>query len=412
MNRPATILALLALAALGAAFPATAQDAMQPYLRSKAAKESGDLDLALREIKAGVRAFPHDDGLIDWQSWIEYLMGDYDNGLAHARQATRIRPTSTDHVFLLGLNAEGAGDFDLARDAFRYVVGQGAGDPHYADARAHLDGLTAKDYTVTWNIDPSKVRLVEGAVLVPYPPSDSAQTCTLSVRGAASFAEKEVGGNRALAIVPDGRRHFSLVLNAQVRPYSYRATLTKYDARATVPNAVRPFLGESERIDPTSAAVRQVMSQIQPAQTTVGRVRSVQAWLKKNYTYEFTSGNYRSVDQLLSTHRAECNGYSSTAAALLRASGVPARVVWVLVKSPGVAPPDHLKGHVVAEYWLPGPNCWVPFEPQQSDPAGVRDNIRMCFQSPGMPWLSSALMQADGDMPAYTEKAAPTMSIR
>jgi hypothetical protein len=233
MNRPTIVLALLALVSAAVA-PATAQDAMQYYQRTKAAKEAGNLDLALREVKAGVRAFPRDDALIDWQSFIEYLMGDFDNGLIHAQQAARIRPTSTDHVSLIGLNAEGAGDFDLARDAFRYVLSQGAGDPHHADARFHLERLAARDYTVTWDIDPVKVRLVKGAVLVPYPPSDDAQTCTLSVRGAASFTEKEVGGNKALAIIPDGRRHFSLVLDAQVRPYSYRGTL------APLPGSERP----------------------------------------------------------------------------------------------------------------------------------------------------------------------------
>jgi transglutaminase-like putative cysteine protease len=141
-------------------------------------------------------------------------------------------------------------------------------------------------------------------------------------------------------------------------------------------------------------------------------VRSVQRWLKQNYSYEFAAGNYKSVDQLLSTRHAECNGYSSTAAALLRAMGVPTRVVWVLNKAPTIAPPGHLKGHVIIEVWLSGPNCWVPFEPQLVQTAGVYDVIRMCFQTPGIPWLSEAFMQADGDMPAYTEKPAAIMSIR
>jgi hypothetical protein len=65
-----------------------------------------------------------------------------------------------------------------------------------------------------------------------------------------------------------------------------------------------------------------------------------------------------------------------------------------------------MKGHAIAEVYLPNMGGWAPVEPQQTDSLGVLPNgyVRICHHDPVINrWQNSDLTCMGGDTAKYNE---------
>jgi tetratricopeptide (TPR) repeat protein len=150
------LLLSLLLPSLSAAAQGYAQQAQQAYEQSRRLKDMDDFPNALSAIQCAVRLMPDSDIYWDWMSWCEFLLGLHAEGEEHALRSVRLNPQNPEHYMLVGLNAQGNQDFDLARDYFRRTLSFGPQrmrPDQYADATRRLEYLMGKKYTLFWKLD-------------------------------------------------------------------------------------------------------------------------------------------------------------------------------------------------------------------------------------------------------------------
>ena len=264
-------------------------------------------------------------------------------------------------------------------------------------------------YTISWVMDPRKGLIEDGTLALPLPTTNLPfQKSKWEVSGVKEHKTVIREGNDILLVVPDGDNSILLTAKVTVSAFSYRKQLVKKTGEA-LPREVLPYLGASEGIDPKSPKLAAIVAELKNDDPVV-TVKNIAAWMNKTIKYKIVY--FDSVEKIVEAGHAECGGWSALFAALCRASGVPAREVWGVVKTtPDFAPPGHLKGHAWAEFFIAGVG-WVPIEPQTPDTLGMMPTgyVRMhhydvvhAFRTPDKRRVNANMWSTGGDIPKYTE---------
>jgi hypothetical protein len=241
-----------------------------------------------------------------------------------------------------------------------------------------------KIYKVTWEINPSKGRKMNGKYYIPLPsrnlPYQDAQyeitNCPIKEVVDSDF-------NSILYCIPNNSSDLKIICSVAVKDCDYKSALSFYTGGSNYPSDIQPYLGATDRINPNSSAVINIARNLK-ASDNIQTINNTLVWIKKNITYK--REGFTSVDEILHRRYAECGGHSALFSALCRANKIPAREVWGVVEADtSFTPAGHLKGHLWSEVYLVGLG-WVPVEPQILGSLGKlpRTYIRMYSYEPFM----------------------------
>jgi hypothetical protein len=381
------VLGVAVLVPLFAAPPGRGQEAKEEEQRLLAkvqslanAKKYGEAADVMKKV---LKLAPNNDGYLALTSEMERQAGRFGDGLAHALQAIKVNDKAGAYYILAAANAYGDQDIEAARGYLQTVFKGGEGK---FGSRAIQDGkkveqlLVPRTFTLTWRLDPRRGRMLGGALQVPLPKTGLPyQSATWKLTGAKSYRVVKGEANDVLLVVPQPGTPFQLVNTITVTPYSYKKKLAA-SKTGPVPAAVRPYLGTSMGINPSSAKLAKVVSGLKGADNAE-TVRNILGWLHKNVDYKFdkkTIGelDFKNVDDLVERGHAECRGYTLLCTGLCRAAGVPARPVWGLA----MLTPEQggFASHNWVEVYINGVG-WVPVDPQRPESFGLlpNNNLRL-----------------------------------
>jgi tetratricopeptide (TPR) repeat protein len=382
MNRNRTVvLGAAGALALAAVLSASGQDApdeaKQLVQQAQEMVKAQKYDEAVDALKKAVQVAPRNDLYLATLSDAELKAGRYADGLGHAEQAIKLNDKVGPYYVLAAANAYGDQELDRARDYCDTVLKRekefGAGPAN--DARLIQDHLAPKTYTLFWNLDPQKGRLVGGAMAVAMPKTGLPyQTVTYEISGVQSQRLVKGEVNDVLYVVPQGTKPFPLTTKVTVEPYSFKKELARATAKP-LPEEARAYLGPCEGIDPKSPALKKVVAGLK-ADNAADTARNILAWMKKNIEYKLDKPNiaeldFKTVDEVIERGHAECRGYAMLFTGLCRAAGVPARPVWGLTRVS--AGQDQRFGDIASHNWaeiyVAGVG-WVPADPQRPETLG------------------------------------------
>jgi len=246
-------------------------------------------------------------------------------------------------------------DFGLARTFLKKAMGV---PDSWGRARKTIESMcervSVKTYEFVWDVDPARIpALKRGAprAQIPLPTTGLPyQTATWTVTGAKNWKEEIISGNRCLSVEPDGLNHIVLRAEVTITPYSYRPFLARYRSGG-LPDEVQPYLVKTGGIDPNDPLVQKTLTPLR-AHSDIETVESILLWCDEHIAYyggpKGTSGG--TAAQVLRRGKGHCEARSSVAVALLRAAGVPARLV--RGHSAVVGQQGHPKWHSIVEFYI------------------------------------------------------------
>ncbi len=352
-------------------------DKVQALANAKKYGEAADV------MKKVLKLAPANESYLALTSEMERQAGRFGDGLAHALQAIKVNDKAGAYYILAAANAYGDQDVEAARGYLATVFkgGEGKfGSRAIQDAKRVEQLLVPRRFRLTWRLDPRQGRMLGGTIAVPLAKTGLPyQTATWKLTGAKGSRVVKGEANDVLYVVPQPGSAFQLVHTITVTPYSFKKKLA---ARKTgpLPKAVRPYLGPSMGINPSSPKLARVVSRLK-ADDSVETVRNILGWLHKNVNYKFdkkTIGelDFKNVDDLVERGHAECRGYTLLCTGLCRAAGVPARPVWGLA----ILTPEQggFASHNWVEVYINGVG-WVPVDPQRPESFGLlpNNNLRL-----------------------------------
>ncbi len=141
-----------------------------------------------------------------------------------------------------------------------------------------------------------------------------------------------------------------------------------------VPAEVQMYLASTQQVPATSQEIAGKARQLTAAsKTEFDAVQQIISWVVDRLNYVLVPESYEALYSYR-TGKGNCQNYSHLAAALLRAAGIPARIVnGITLKQPydvdvgdGILTLRMAQGrHSWIEVWFPDLG-WVPFDPQQT----------------------------------------------
>ena len=184
-------------------------------------------------------------------------------------------------------------------------------------------------------------------------------------------------GNRILTAVwntPPGLIDVRLAVNA-VNTTGLDTIETKAPfPLAAVPREMRDYLGATEQVQSDHARIRSLANEMTRGVTTeFDAVQRLISWVVDHLSYVNPPRQYDAV-YALESGKGNCQNYSHLSAALLRAAGIPTRIIngitmgrpFDVAWQKGVMTFKMGQGrHSWIEVWFPDLG-WVPFDPQNS----------------------------------------------
>ncbi|RMG48662.1 MAG: transglutaminase [Acidobacteria bacterium] len=173
---------------------------------------------------------------------------------------------------------------------------------------------------------------------------------------------------------------YSATVRTEPRRYSLDPVITR---PAHYPPGLRRYLEPTELIQSDAPEIRQLLDELVPAPER----SNVTAVVRKAFEYArstIKAQNFTGTTDALTCYRlgeASCGGKSRLFVALLRAAGIPARLVGGLILKDGA----WRASHVWAEVWIRG--HWVPFCPLNGYFAEVPEHYLVTYY---------------GDLPLFT----------
>ena len=241
-----------------------------------------------------------------------------------------------------------------------------------------------KIYKVTWNLNPSRGRKMNGKYYIPLPSRNLPyQDVQYEITNCLIKEVVDSQMNTILFCIPNNSSSLKITSTITVKNNNYKSDLSTYKDSFDYPSEVLPYLNSTDRINPNSPAVLDVARQVK-GNNNIETVNNMLSWIKKNITYK--REGFTSVDEILHRRFAECGGHAALFSALCRANKIPAREVWGVVEADtSYTPAGHLKGHLWSEIYLSGIG-WIPVEPQILGSIGTlpRSYIRMYSYEPNM----------------------------
>jgi tetratricopeptide (TPR) repeat protein len=386
------ILALLSPALRGD----NAKDAVRQFERARAADRDKRYDEALEAIQQAIQLDPNHPGYHGMAGWINLQKQDYAAGLRASEAAIRLANGRHDafFLFLAGENAYYDQDLDLATKYLKQAAAQekelGAGNA--AIARERLDLLSEKTYDFEVRVDPKRapsLKRGDGTFTLPVPATTRwafQKLNRVTVIGARSHKMEEIEGNDVVVLTPEGNEPMRVLVNVTVKPFSFKARLSRRTRAGAYSELVKPYLGASEWMNPQSRILQKVVEPLRKPDS-LDTVAAIVAYLRKELRYipneNLQNAGDVTVETTLARGQASCHGWSAAFAGLCRAAGVPARMVVVL----SAKERDRFEYHDIVEVYIP--NCgWVPVEPQPAGVTGMPGTqlIRLYHYTPTRQW--------------------------
>ena len=198
-----------------------------------------------------------------------------------------------------------------------------------------------------------------------YPSDVPYQHTTVSVEGAQRYEDNtDKVGNRFLHIWP--KDSGPVWVREIITQVPMRFDMRNADGGVyEIPNDVRPFLGKTINVDPTTKTVGDIAARAR-GRTRLQTVDNVLTYLSGalRYSADAHPEELRSLPLSEATLRAGyglCSGYCTAVTAVLRRAGIAARTIGVMN---GVEPlgGESVGGHAIEEFYEPSLRCWVPVE--------------------------------------------------
>lgn len=359
--------------------PALAQseDAKKLFQQGQELVKEQKFDEAIVALKKAIEAEPRNDLYIATLSDAAFKAGRYAEGLEHALLAVKLNDKAGPYHVLVAANALGNQDIDKARATCEAVLKRGRefGSGPVNDARALLEMLVGKTYTLTWNLNPQNGRAVMGRYAVALPKTNLPyQTVTYEVEGGThQLVKGEV--NDVLYLTPKGGEKLVLTTKVETQPYSFKKDIASATPKPP-PADIRVYLGPSDTINVNSPMLKKLAASLK-GKDSMTTARNILGWMKKNIEYKLekksiTELDFKSVDEIIERKHAECRGYAVLFTALCRAAEVPARPIWgvACVYETGNRQAGKLVSHNWAEIYVNGVG-WVPVDPQKPESLGL-----------------------------------------
>ncbi len=171
------------------------------------------------------------------------------------------------------------------------------------------------------------------------------------------------GGKEAKALVTvEVRRYVQL---PPEDPSIFRIPQTR-----EIPANVRPFLGASPKIEVRDPKILAQAKEILPAEgKDWDRVKAIYDWVREHVTYKQNTP-LRGALAALKDGTGDCEDMTSLFIAICRASGIPARTVWV-------------QSHCYPEFFLvddEGKGHWFPCQVAGTEAFGEMPDVRIILQ--------------------------------
>ena len=193
-------------------------------------------------------------------------------------------------------------------------------------------------------------------IIPPIPPQ---QKSNCLVTNAAKIQEAtDIAGNKIVRIWPNPGIAPTVKLTFEQLACFYRVSHTSLPI-SNLPEEVKPYLAKTNYIDPT-APVAQSLARSLRANNLYDTIRNIDIWCTKNISYGAPDSH--DSDGVLMERKGYCWERSRALGALLRACGIPARHVHVLVLyyERSLLKPE-VASHLMVEFYDPQ-NGWIPLE--------------------------------------------------
>ena len=329
-------------------------------------------------------------------AWIYLRKEDYAAGLRASEAAVRLSNGKNNayFLFLAGENAYLDQELDLAIKYFKQAAGheKQLGPNNSAIVKERLDLLSEKTYEFEVRVDPKRapsLKRRDGSFTVPVPATTRwpfQKLNKVTVIGAREHKIEEIEGNDVVVLTPEGEEPIRVLVSVTVKPFSYKARLSRRTKAGSYSDLIKPYLGESEWINPKSRILQKIVEPLKKADS-LDTVAAIVGYLRKELRYirneNLPNAGDVTVETTLSRGQASCHGWSAAFAGLCRAAGVPARMVVVL----SAHERDQFEYHDIVEVYIP--NCgWVPVEPQPGGVTGMPGTnlIRLYHYTPTRLW--------------------------
>lgn len=175
----------------------------------------------------------------------------------------------------------------------------------------------------------------------------------------ARVSYRTVGGNvkQMVVAIPElpAGEEARAVITVEVSRHSLlpppAADIFQIPPRAKLPKDVRPYLGSSPYIESQNGKIKSLARQIMKdteGQPDWNRVEAIYDWVREHVEYK--EGPMKGAVAALKDETGDCEELTSLFIALCRASGIPARTVWI----PGHCYPEFYLQDADGEgYWFP-----------------------------------------------------------
>jgi tetratricopeptide (TPR) repeat protein len=362
----------------------TDSDAKELVDKAQASAKAQKFDEAVVLMKKALELASRNDQYLGMTSEFEYKAGKYADGLQHALEAIKLNDKVGTYYVLAAAHSMWLQDLDRARDYCDVVVKRGKefGPRAVQDALMFQDQMGKKTFTLFYNLDPKKGRMVNGALSVAMPRDGLPyQSASYEISGAKSHKLVKGDVDDILQVVPIGTKPFTLTIKIATQPHSYKYDLAKASAKP-LPADARANLGSIFAVDPKSPTLQKAAAGLK-GEDTQATVRNILDWLKKNIDYKLEKKSineldFKSVDEIVKRGHAECRGHALLFTALCRACDIPARPIWGILRVPpgGELKYGEIVSHNWAEVYVSGAG-WVPIDPQRPETFGFLPNYYM-----------------------------------
>jgi tetratricopeptide (TPR) repeat protein len=367
-------------------------DAKELVAKAQKHAKAKEFAQAIAVMKQVIALAPRNDLYLAMNADYEMKAGRFAEGLEHATQAIKLNPKEGAYFVIAAANAYGEQNLEQARAFCDEVLTKGPklfSPQACRDALLVKDFLVKKEFTLFWNLDPKRGKMVNGAFAVCLPKDGLPyQTVTYEIRDVKSHRLIKGEVNDMVSVVAEGAKPFPLTIKVVTQPYSYKKDLANAVSKPP-PATAKAFLGPLFAADPKSPAIKKAAAGLKAddSQTTV---RNVLAWMKKNIEYRLDRSesivdhDFKTVDEIVKRGHAECLGYSLLFTTLCRACDVPARPIWGLLRVPPGT--DKKFGDIVSHNWaevyITGVG-WLPIDPQRPETLGFLPTNYLRFAMDG-----------------------------
>jgi len=336
--------------------------------------EAKEFEKALFKAREALKLAPRDPSCLATTACYEHCIAEYESGLSHALQALKVGgPNPWVHA-MVGFNAYGSQDFDLARRHLEKAVAAGPDKiikTNYDHAKNVLQDLKGRTYSIVWTFDPKKVfrKEEDGYICIPCVSTNLPyQAASFELIGAKDHKILKTNGSEFLLVLPREMESFKLRVRAAVKAYTYKAQLKNRRVENPVPKEAERYLGKSWKLDPQNRVIAELARRLR-TKDVGSTVDNFLKWMNEHLRY----GKYydfKDAADIIEHGSACCVGWAHLFTALCRSAGIPARPVRGMVKAPDLVPVGHLCGHSWVEVYVSGAG-WIPVEPQRRKSFGM-----------------------------------------